>query len=265
MSDFPPISGLSSRSFLIDVGLGLVPGYTTSAVIQRNRNTSSTEFVDIWGGPGNMVWPTASETWEIVSDSAADIADTGLGAWTVLIQSLDDQRRIQPPQIVSLNGTTPVAIGGTHFRAHQLAPTSGALVLTANETATRSNVGTLTVRVAGGGLTRMIVPPDVGKSEDGHITIPAGFTVFSLMIINSWDKDQSGEIYGTLIPSTPNAASVQTGRLPVYQNNLTIIFQAKFQIAETTDHIFKAKSANPGQEVAIITEFLVVENAVVGI
>ena len=121
------------KDFLIEVGKGNVPGHTVSAVIGRNTAVSSTLTEDVWGGGGNMVLPTAAESWEIVSTGAGAANDTsaGTGARTVLITTLDDNYVAQSPVDVTLYGSTPVAIPGTLFRSHLLAATRCFIGLTA--------------------------------------------------------------------------------------------------------------------------------------
>ena len=251
------------KDFSIEVALGNVPGFSTAAVVMNNPSASNTDFFDVWSGGGNMIMPTTAETWTIESDSALDTNITGTGAWTVIIPSLDISYVIQTPQVVALNGLTPVDLTGTHYRTHQLAATSGALVLTAGST--RKNQGTLTIRDKATGNIRMTIQPLAGKSEDGHITVPAGQTLFTLQEINPWGKDQSGDINVELTPSTPNAATISTGSFPGYQNDLTVVFQAKFKVTEKTDIIVVAKPLNPNAVVRFVYEFYVIDNAVVGI
>ena len=264
---------VDSTDFSVEVGLGRVPGVSTSAVVMRTPLSSAennTTFNDVWGGgtiagaPPNMILPTALETWTIESTDAADTNLTGAGAWEVLIQSLDDDYGIQTPQTVLLNGTNKVTIGGTHYRTHQLAATSGAIVIQANPdpNGTRSNVGDLVIRDSVTNNIRMVIKSGVSKSEDGHIAVPAGITLLGLAVLNPWEKDQSGSFTNFVTPSTPNAATIQTGVFPVYQNDLTIVFQAKFKSGEKTDRIFKAKPTNNGAQVTVVEEFYVIENAV---
>lgn len=249
--------------FSLKVALGLVPGFSTSAVIMRNPSASNSGFFDIWGGGGDMILPTSAETWTIESDDAEDTATTGSGAWTVLTQSLAEGHVTQSPQVTALNGTTPVDIMGTHYRTHQLAATSGALVLTAG--ATRSNKGTLTVRDKTTGDIRMRVLPTVSKSEDGHIAVPAGLTLIVLAILNPWGRDQSGKLADFITPGGVDAATIQSGIFPAYQNDLTVFFQAKFVIPEKTDKIFKAKPDNDLAEVTVVQESYLIDNETWGL
>ena len=259
------------KDFSVEVGTGNVPGFSTAAVVMRtpqSANVTSAAFNDVWGGgtiagaPLNMTLPTSLETWTIESTDAADTNLTGAGAWEVLIQSLDDNYDVQSPQTVELNGTNKVTISGTHYRPHQWAATSGAIVIQANPdpTGTRSNVGDLVIRDSITNDIRMVIKSGVSKSEDGHIAVPAGITLLGLAVLNPWEKDQSGLLTNFVTPSTPNAATIQTGVFPAYQNDLTIIFQAKFMSSEKTDRIFRAKPVNDGAQITVVEEFYVIDN-----
>ena len=252
-----------TKDFSIEVALGRVAGFSTAAVVMNNPSADNTAFFDVWSGGGNMVMPVVAETWTIESDSALDVNLTGTGAWTVIVPSLDIDYEIQTPQVVNLNGTTPVDLTGTHYRTHQLAATSGMLVLTAGST--RKNQGTLTIKDKATGNIRMTIQPLAGKSEDGHVAVPAGQTLLVLTDINPWDKDQSGTVNIELTSSAPNAATVRTGSFPGYQNDLTIIFQAKFKLPEKTDLIVIAKPLNLNATVRFVQEFYVIDNAIAGI
>lgn len=256
-------SDTTASDFSVEVGLGNVPGFSTSAVVMRNPSADNSGFFDVWSGGGDMILPITAETWTIESDSALDVNLTGTGAWVVIIQSLDINYEIQTPQFPELNGTTPVDLTGTHYRTHQLAATSGMLVISAGST--RSNVGTITVRDKVSGNIRMQILPTVSKSEDGHIAVPAGITLLGLVVLNPWQKDESGQITNFITPSTPNAATIQAGIFPAYQNDLTIRFEAKFRSGEKTDRIFKAKPTNLGANIVIVEEFYVIDNLIAGI
>ena len=251
------ITGDLSRDFLIDVGLGKVQGYSQAAVVMRNPSADNTQFTDVWAGGGNMSLASAPETWEIVSDNVND-TDGGTGARTVLISSLDSDYNIQPPQIVTLNGTTPVTLSGTHFRPHNLAATSTLFCLTAGSNET--NVGTLTLRVLGGGDTRAVVRPGVGKNEDGQVTVPAGKTIMGLQVIRNLPINESADFFVSIKPFGANTARISSGELSSYQNETDLVFQAKFITTEKTDFAWRVKPTNSGASCAVIQEFLIVDN-----
>ena len=123
----------------------------------------TTSYQDVWGTTGIMTLPAAAESYEIVSSNANDTA-AGTGARIVFVETLDANGLAQS-QIVTLNGTTPVALAGTHaFPRVQIVASSGSNL---------TNLGNITLRVAGGGATRSIVPIDFGKSLDSHYKVPS--------------------------------------------------------------------------------------------
>lgn len=250
--------------YKMEVAKGNIEGVTGLAVVMRNPLCSSTELTDVWGGGGaghaNFIPPTTAVALEIVSDNAADTNTSGLGAWSVLINTLDDDYKVQTPEVVLLAGITPVAIAGTHFRPHHLTATSGAFVLTANQTATQTNVGNITIREVGSGNIWMVIRTEVGKSEDSNVTVPAGFTLFIKKLIITWAKDQAGDAVASVKPFGTNTARIQSGKLSVYQSPLMLDFQVLFRSAEKTDRVFRAMSTNADVEVTIIQEYELVDN-----
>jgi len=252
-----------TTDFLLEVGKGNKLGHSFSAVIMKNPSCSSTVLSDVWGGSGNMILPSAAESWEIVSSSVNDTA-AGSGARTVLISSLDDDYGVQTPQVVTLDGQTPVALTGTHFRPHPLSATSTIFVLTAGSKET--NEGLITLRVSGAGATRSVILADSGASdagsisEDSQIAVPAGVTLFGLKVIIDWPVNQSGDVTTSIKPFGADTARISSGRLPLYQNVLDLNFRALFQFTEKTDFSFRALSTNSGSELSVIEEFLIVEN-----
>lgn len=251
------MSRIGTTDFLIQVGLGLVDGYSQAALVCRNTNADNTQFTDIWSGGGNMTLATSSESWEIVSDDANDTSG-GTGARTVLVSSLDSDYNIQTPQTVTLNGTTPVALTGTHFRPHNLSSTSTLFCVSAGSNGT--NAGKITLRVAGGGDTRAVIMPGVGKNEDGQVSVPAGKTIMGLQVIRNLPINQSADFFVSIKPFGTDTARVSSGELSSYQNETDLVFQAKFVTNEKTDFSWKARPTNNGSSLAVIQEFLIVDN-----
>ena len=203
------MSRIGTTDFLIEVARGNVAGASTRGVVTKNESVG-TSFEDLWGGTASeMIYPTASETWEIVSSSANDSA-AGTGARTVLVNSLDINF-VPQSQTVTMNGTTPVVLTGTHYRPDQIiALTAGSLGV---------NDGDITLRVSGGGNERNVMRVGAGASEDGHITVPAGQTYHILQVITILQKDFDGlvrtQIRDNNVPASP---WVELGTLPYYQS-----------------------------------------------
>lgn len=154
------------QDFKVAALLGLVEGVSGLLIVGKSTNLLTVDPPITVGFPsGLQPFPTANESWEIVSDSAADTA-AGTGARTALISYLDSDY-IRRTSLVTLNGTTPVSIAANCMR-HQ-----SCIVVTAGSG--RTNAGLLTVRVSGGGATRASVPIGFSSSRQASFTIPAGF------------------------------------------------------------------------------------------
>jgi hypothetical protein len=125
---------------------------------------------DIWEGGGLYPFLAAASALEIVSDDADD-DDGDTGARTVRVESLDANYE-SVTQIVTMNGTTPVALTGTHLRVNKVQ------VITSGSSG--SNEGVLTLRVPGPGSIVAVVDNNGGAFGDGIAhngiyTVPAGY------------------------------------------------------------------------------------------
>lgn len=152
-----PIEAISD--FVDRVGLGEVEGYRRVALY--GNIPSVTDTGDVWTGGGTYPWMTGATSLEVVSDSALDV-----GA-VVLFPLLDINFNETPIQ-VTLNGTTPVALPGQFFR------NNGGLVLVP-AVGQATNVGNISLRNAGAGTVRAIIPAGRGTARQSAYTVPAGF------------------------------------------------------------------------------------------
>jgi hypothetical protein len=155
--------------------LGLATIATTSAVPQ-----------DIW--PGAAVYPfmTAATSLEVLSNNVNDTA-AGTGAQQVIISGLDINYNTITSTI-NLNGTTVVAVPTQFFRIN-----SARCALITPTTGSQTNIGTITIRDAGGGTTRAIINPGIGTSQQAIYTVPNGF----LLTIQSMELQIPGSAGGT--------------------------------------------------------------------
>lgn len=168
-SVMPPFS-LSKRwwgEFYDSVGLGLVSGASRVAALGNNPDVDTAAVEDVWSGGGTYPWMTGATSLEIVSDSANDAA-AGTGARTVLVNGLD-ANYATVAQTVTLDGLTPVALPTQLFRINS------ALIMSAGSG--KVNAGTLTVRNAGGGTTRAVIPVGYGITRQAVYTVPSGKTL----------------------------------------------------------------------------------------
>lgn len=156
-----------NADFLVAVALGQVPGYRRVTALGNNPDMDTTAAEDVWPGGGLYSFPAAATAMEVVSNSASDAA-AGTGARTVTINGLDSNY-VEVTQVVTLNGVAAVAIPSPLLRVNGASVTSAGSVET--------NVGTVTVRDAGGGTARAIIPAGYGITRQAVYTVPAGHSL----------------------------------------------------------------------------------------
>lgn len=166
--------------FYTAVGLGMLSPDVRRVTALGNNPDVDTGTVpeDIWTGGGLYPFMTDATSLELVSSSASDAA-AGVGARTVLISGLD-ANYVEQSSVITLNGTTAVALPVQYFRINQM------MVLTAGSS--ESNVGTLTLRDAGGGTTRGLIPASIGITRQAVFTVPAGHTLSIHSILGSLNR-----------------------------------------------------------------------------
>lgn len=174
---------LKGMDFYTAVGLGLLTPNVRRVTGLGNNPDVDTGTVpeDVWTGGGLYPFMTAATSLEILSDSASDAA-AGVGARTVLISGLD-ANYVEQSSVMTLNGITAVAVPVQYFRINQL------MVLSAGSSET--NVGTITVRDAGAGATRGLIPTSTGMSRQAVYTVPAGHTLSIHSILGSLNRTVS--------------------------------------------------------------------------
>ena len=236
------------RQFDIEVARGEVTGYESSALIGQNPSVG-TSFEDIWDVGGDFVYPTSGETWEVVSDNAADTS-AGTGARIVLISGLDDSF-VEQTETVTMNGTTPVVTVRTDwFRINN--------VFVISSGSGQVNAGTIDIRISGGGTIRSRIRSGRGRTLNGFFTVPAGKTLFGeqLQVIVPKNQDIIMQCR-TLIFGTNTF--VLGAPLPLYQNNTITTFKALPTLPEKTDLRFTASSKNETSSVQIFVESKIVK------
>lgn len=215
---------------------GQVAGVTrTAAVGLCTVATTGSVPVDVWSGASVYPFMTAATSLEVVSSSASDTA-AGIGMQSVTITGLDASYNAIT-STVSMNGITAVAIPTQFFRINNV---RGNLItpITGNQT----NVGTITVRDAGAGTTRGIIPIGIGSAQQAVYTTPAGFT----LMIHSLEVQIASSAGGTA-----RGADVY---LVFRQNNGFVITP---RLISTTDVQPYALDTQTGIAVTEKTDFLV--------
>ncbi len=122
---------------------------------------------DIWPLGGVYSFLSAATSMEIVSSVAAD-SSAGTGARTVLINGLDGNYD-EVSQIITLNGTTPVAIPIDLLRINN------ALIMSAGSG--EINAGNISIQTVSGALIKGYLSAGAGITRSAIYTVPNGYTL----------------------------------------------------------------------------------------
>jgi len=247
-----------TNDFWVEVARGNITGFRSVQLIGSNPSVG-TNFEDIWDVGGTLIYPTAGETWEIVSDSADDAA-AGTGVRTVDMTYLDDAL-VEQTETLTMNGTTPVTFVATDaFRAIRCrAATWGS---------TLENQGNIDIRVSGGGNPRcriirdVIVPADpIGQntSLDVHYTVPASKIGFVISITTNVAKGQDAILRALLRRASGDGFTV-SGELSAYQNSFVSEFDKGLTaLPAGTDVKIIARSSNVAAPTSVFISILEVD------
>ena len=157
--------------FELQVARGQVDGHSSFCQFGINTNVAQSAET-VWIGSSVYSFPTSASVIKVSSSSADDVATTGTGAWTVLIEGVNASYEAVS-ETVSLNGQTAVNTTNSYLRINKI------LILTAGTG--NSSAGTI---YAGTGTVNTGVPAVVvnqtgsasNESESAFYTVPAGYT-----------------------------------------------------------------------------------------
>jgi len=237
------ISAQVPRKFDIEVSRGAIPGYESIQISGNNPDVGKI-FEDVWDVGGTFVYPTAGETWEVLSDNANDSA-AGTGARSVLISGLD-VNYTQQTEIVSMNGTTPALTTRTDW----FRDPSGLVMLSGSS---QHNEGNITIRVSGGGTIRSLIRPELARTFNGFFTVPANKVLIVQQAIVRIPKDEDITLRTNFLINGSNTF-ITGGDIPIYQNQATSKFTSLPALPEKTDFRISVKSNNPSVSVAFLVE-----------
>lgn len=131
----------------------------------RNVDIATTPQ-DIWGGGGLFPYLSVATALEAVSTSASDTS-AGTGVRTVVVSGLD-ATWATVTAVITLNGLTPSAPTVPILRVNAFrAVTVGSA---------GTNVGDVTLRVAGAGATQAFMRAGDGQCLRSVLSVPLGFT-----------------------------------------------------------------------------------------
>mgnify|MGYP001579140805 CR=1 FL=1 len=173
-------SGQLNRDYFVDASLSLAPGASTVYQLGLNLDIDAGP-ADVWSGGGLYPWMTAATSLEVVSASANDAA-AGTGARTVTINGLNASY-VEVAQIITMNGTTAVAIPTQLFRINSMTITTAG--------SGQVNDGNITVRDAGAGTTRALMEAGYGALRQSQFTVPAGKTLLVATASHGINKPSS--------------------------------------------------------------------------
>lgn len=200
-----PISGAlmsAIREYAMEVGfrgnVGAYVGHRRVVALGNNPSVETAAPEDVWSGGGLYPWMTAATSLEVVAASASDTS-AGTGARTISIAGLKaDYTELS--QTITLNGTTPVAVPTQLYRINQ------SLIMSAGSDGT--NAGDITIRDAGAGATRAIIPAGFGITRQSVFTVPAGYTLQVISQLFSINRTGGGGgRYATLQTFIRNAVT----------------------------------------------------------
>lgn len=234
-------------------GMGLAPGQDDSAFLGARKSITivANTFETLWDVDGNFTWQTAGEQLELISSDAAD-ALTGIGAQKVLVSGKDTSY-VPQIELVEMNGTSAV----TTTRTDWLRNDDPLVVLSGTN---QRNVGTITLRVAGGGLVRATILPQKSRSFNGFTTVPLGRRMFITQPGEFTAKGLDMEIENQLMIFGTNTW-ISGGIAPTYQSSNIIRFESLPNFPEKTDIETTAATSGTSITGSLQVEYTLVDNA----
>ena len=202
------------------IALRMVSGVTQLYKFGQNLDIDTgTPPEDVWGAGGVYTgFPASAVAMEIVSsDSEDDDAANGDGMRTCQVDYLESATSTKyTRELVSLDGTTPVALNGGNpiYRCNRV------VGVTAGDT--ESNEGTITVReTATPANTSVVVPVGYGQSVVSQWTVPFENTLF----ITAMDLlvARQGGAAGSLTVLVPDSGRVRGQRMLGCQASLRTV------------------------------------------
>lgn len=168
-SYFGTVDGKTAKVFHIK---GRRAGFNSTSTLQDVAEFLGTT-VDL------MPELTGAESLEVVSTSAADSA-AGTGTRTVKITYLDGSNNMVQSEAITLNGTTPVALGFTAKFIYGMEAASGG--------SSETSVGNVILRIAGGGAAQEQISAGENSSLSCRFIVPSGYTAY----VSDWQISSIG-------------------------------------------------------------------------
>lgn len=152
------------RDYRVEVAGGKITNARLVVVRGNVINVAAATPMLAWELQTPYTFQTAAVALELVSSSVNDTA-AGTGARSVIVTTLDGNY-VEVNTTITPNGTTPVAIPGTHLHHNQ------SIVVVSGSANT--NVGNITIRTVSGAVAQGYVAAGIGLSRQALYTVPAG-------------------------------------------------------------------------------------------
>jgi hypothetical protein len=253
-TDFLTIKEVKGQVGVIDyftlVARGLITGQSALLKFGRNPDIDQTVEETVWEGGGVYPFPATAVSLEVVSSDADDTA-AGTGARTITLIGQDSNNN-EKTATITLNGVGAVAIPGTWLRVYRCS------VTTAGTSAV--NEGTLTIRDAGGGTTRLVVGANNGQTLMAVYTVPSGKTAYMLSYYASSNALTASYVDIKLITRT-SAGVINLKHQQAESSGLfKYMFSIPFAIPEKNDIYINAVSSANNTDVCAGFDILLINN-----
>ena len=238
------------KNYLVELNRGNIPGSQALAVIALDDDVGP-QYKDVWGEESNIILQTGVESLEIVSD---DVNDTSLGSGVRAVQVISlDSNYIEQTQIVFTNGTTPVALTGTHIAVNSI-------ISVDNGTAGQNGLaqGNIRVQVSGGGNSRGVIKSGEGYSTSSIYTVPAGKSAFFAEFTSFTPKGQDVQVRSRF--QVGNTGPYFIGaNVELYEDAISFPFKFFLGLPEKSTFLLQAKSTNSNIRITTAAQFIIVD------
>ena len=243
--------------FNLQVSRGQISYHRAVTVFGVNPDVDSAEET-VWPNNGLIAHPASATTMLVSSTSAADIAATGTGARSILLEGLDtDYREIS--EVVALNGQTAVSTVKQYRRINRMAVASAG--------SGEANAGHIYI---GSGVVTAGVPAvvynliDVGynTSTTAHYTVPANHTAYlSEGVITVGQPGGSNEVIGRLLSAGTDGIRYTAAIVALNNGSVNYNFQYPIRIPEKTDIEATAVGKSNNNVVTTMFNMVLIQNA----
>lgn len=174
--------------FQVAAGAGLIPDCVRVATLGTNTDVDTlTDPEDVWSGSALGILngidhklvqiPQTPVSVELVSDNVNDTS-AGTGLRTAVVGYLDSNYD-QKTTVITLNGTTPVALPENIIAINTFVRSSSGAFK-------GNNIGNISIRATGGaGATYSYMAAGTGFARSSLYTVPNGYTLFMYSIVLS--------------------------------------------------------------------------------